>query len=87
MVGAMIIGVLDERVVASEANNYLASVLVPGITAGVLYSVVIAVAATLCALGLLAARRSAVDRRRLIRPRFGVACRSCRPSCAASGSR
>lgn len=59
LIGATVIGVLAERVVSAAASSYLAASLLPGLTAGVLYSVTMALAALLCVLGLLGGRRAA----------------------------
>ncbi|MBA3550034.1 MAG: hypothetical protein H0T76_26445 [Nannocystis sp.] len=59
LVGAMVLGVLAERVVSgqAQAGNFLAAIVPPGIGLGVIYSVVMAVMTVLGALGLLAGRR------------------------------
>lgn len=59
LLGATIIGILAERVASAAAGSYLAVSLTPGLTAGALYSLTMAVLAVLCSLGILTGRRVA----------------------------
>ncbi len=62
LIGAAVLGVLGERVVSgqSQSGNFLAAIVPPGISLGVLYSVLMAVMTVLCTLGTLAGRRWAI---------------------------
>ena len=45
LIGATVIGVLAERVVSAADSSYLATALLPGLTAGALYSLTMALVA------------------------------------------
>ena len=62
LIGAAVLAVLGERVISgqAQAGNFYAAIVPPGISLGVVYSVVMAVITLICVFGTLAGRRWAL---------------------------